>query len=520
MLGIGTIEGHEERFQWCHFSVFTVGFGSWCFHMTLLYSMQLLDELPMIYGAAFHLYSDIEVTSPLNHKNRPLQIGLAIYCAIVTAVSYGLLVTLMVFSSVRLMLYYEHNTLLYLTGLVTYMSGFVLWNLDQHFCGHLQNIVTRAPEYPLGSAQVHIQMCEKHDLRIDMTCEDCDEFICSQCAKTDHKDHDWKTIPASGSQRRRELNEVLSKIKEEDVKEMDEKKQNRWKTIRNVVIMSLIDNLRDLTNLVSNTDSNIEKGDYSLMYRERGIREELLESMTGHMFDVDDITVTETDSFQYGNKNEGDVYATDFDNDCVLGLSPSGSISTLFRTAPLVAVGICPSTKGGLMVTLVDDESERYQPDSSSRRLVRHVTLTGDVIRETNQFAGELVILSISGFLKSVYQGKNQGFQFNPIDVVCDSHCNLIVNQKRVPRSIRPYFPAPCLVAHLSRDWDISLCLIQCSYKIPIPWNETRNQVLDESLAIPETSQAKKRVVIHSKMLEKTLKSENKTDFALCLSSV
>uniref|UniRef100_A0A8W8IJM3 Alkaline ceramidase n=2 Tax=Magallana gigas TaxID=29159 RepID=A0A8W8IJM3_MAGGI len=112
--------------------------------------MQLLDELPMIYGAAFHLYSDIEVTSPLNHKNRPLQIGLAIYCAIVTAfyllsqhviffqVSYGLLVTLMVFSSVRLMLYYEHNTLLYLTGLVTYMSGFVLWNLDQHFCGNLQ----------------------------------------------------------------------------------------------------------------------------------------------------------------------------------------------------------------------------------------------------------------------------------------------------------------------------------------------------------------------------------------------
>ncbi|XP_062567585.1 alkaline ceramidase 3-like isoform X2 [Saccostrea cucullata] len=116
MLGIGTIEGHEERFQWCHFSVFTVGFGSWCFHMTLLYSMQLLDELPMIYGAAFHLYSDLEVTSPLNHKNRPLQIGLAIYCAVVTAfylfskhviffqVSYGFLVTLMVLSSVRLML--------------------------------------------------------------------------------------------------------------------------------------------------------------------------------------------------------------------------------------------------------------------------------------------------------------------------------------------------------------------------------------------------------------------------------
>lgn len=84
-------------------------------------------------------------------------------------------------------------------------------------------MVTRASEYPLGSAQVHIQMCEKHDLRIDMTCEDCDKFICSQCAKTDHKDHDWKTIPTAGSLRRRELNEILRKIKEEDVKEMDEK---------------------------------------------------------------------------------------------------------------------------------------------------------------------------------------------------------------------------------------------------------------------------------------------------------
>ncbi|XP_052704912.1 uncharacterized protein LOC128180798 [Crassostrea angulata] len=438
-------------------------------------------------------------------------------------------------------------------------------------------MATIVPKYPLGSAQVHIQMCEKHDLRIDMTCEDCDEFICSQCAKTDHKDHDWKTIPAAGSQRRKELNEFLSKIKEEDVKKMDEKiekaakqmednqkccdfevsklqkqfdeivsklikikihletelreglvrknakvsekkldLEKNSKKIKDFVkfledkhsIMSdysLIENLRDLTNLVSNTDGNIEKGDYSLMYREGGIGEELLESMMGHTFDVDDITVTETDSFQYGDKSivvmeaikkdtcfvgglisgyiekvnksnkkeiyininvndvcvtdEGDVYATDFDNDCVLSLSQSGSVSTVFRTAPLVAVGICPSTKGGLMVTLVDDESERYQPDSSSRRLVRHVTLTGDVIREyeyqedgqtrlftvprrvrqnsntdicvlnrTNQFAGELVILSISGYLKSVYQGKNQGFQFNPIDVVCDSHCNLIVS--------------------------------------------------------------------------------------------
>uniref|UniRef100_K1PTY3 Uncharacterized protein n=1 Tax=Magallana gigas TaxID=29159 RepID=K1PTY3_MAGGI len=439
-------------------------------------------------------------------------------------------------------------------------------------------MATIVPEYPLGSAQVHIQMCEKHDLRIDMTCEDCDEFICSQCAKTDHKDHDWNTIPTAGSQRRRELNEVLSKIKEEDVKEMDEKiekaakqmednqkccdyevsklqkqfdeivsklvkikihletelreglvrknakvsekkldLEKNYKKIKDFVkfledkhsTMSdycLIDNHRDLmTNLKSNKDSDKEKGYFSARYRGGVINEGILESMMGQTLDLDDITVTETDSFQYGDKsivvleaikkdtcfvgglisgyiekvdkrnkkemiinvnvndvcvtNNGDVYATEYDSDSIVRLFPSGSVSKVFRTAPLVPRGICPFKEGGLLVTLRDNQSEAFQPDSDSRRLVIHVKFTGDLIREyeyhedgqtrlfilpwrvrqnnntdicvvnrASMAAGELVILSSSGFLKSIYQGKNQGFQFNPIDLVCDSHCNLIVS--------------------------------------------------------------------------------------------
>eukprot|EP00105_Crassostrea_gigas_P028289 XP_011449897.1 PREDICTED: E3 ubiquitin-protein ligase TRIM33-like [Crassostrea gigas] len=183
-------------------------------------------------------------------------------------------------------------------------------------------------KYP--SAQEHIPMCIKHYLNIDMTCEDCDEFICSQCAKTDHKDHDWKTIPTAGSLRRRELKKTLSKVKEKDIAEIDEKikkaskqkegnkkccdsevsklqkhydaivskldeikKNLETKLVENLVRKnaevskkilglekkrehikdlvefledkhgtmsdySLIDNLRDLTNLVSNTDSDID----------------------------------------------------------------------------------------------------------------------------------------------------------------------------------------------------------------------------------------------------------------------
>ena len=38
------------------------GIGSWMFHMTLLYEMQLMDELPMVYACAVFVYCLYEVT--------------------------------------------------------------------------------------------------------------------------------------------------------------------------------------------------------------------------------------------------------------------------------------------------------------------------------------------------------------------------------------------------------------------------------------------------------------------------
>ncbi|XP_062600927.1 transcription intermediary factor 1-alpha-like [Saccostrea cucullata] len=78
------------------------------------------------------------------------------------------------------------------------------------------------PKYPLGSPQEHIEMCKTHDLRIDMICEDCDKFICGKCAKTNHKEHEWSTIPTAATQRRRGLFDFLTKIKE-DLPGIDEK---------------------------------------------------------------------------------------------------------------------------------------------------------------------------------------------------------------------------------------------------------------------------------------------------------
>ena len=61
-------------------------------------------------------------------------------------------------------------------------------------------------EYPLGTPQEHAFICEKHALMpIDVTCEDCGEFICSKYAKEDHKDHDWITISTAATLRTRGL---------------------------------------------------------------------------------------------------------------------------------------------------------------------------------------------------------------------------------------------------------------------------------------------------------------------------
>ena len=81
-------------------------------------------------------------------------------------------------------------------------------------------------EYPLGTPQEHVLICEKHDLMpIDVTCEDCEEFICSKCVKENHKGHDWITISTAATLKTRGLLESLKKIEEEDIQLMDKKIQ-------------------------------------------------------------------------------------------------------------------------------------------------------------------------------------------------------------------------------------------------------------------------------------------------------
>ncbi|XP_062609533.1 uncharacterized protein LOC134271321, partial [Saccostrea cucullata] len=120
--------------------------------------------------------------------------------------------------------------------------------------------------------------------------------------------------------------------------------------------------------------------------------------------------------------------------------------------------GICRSVDSGLLVTLIDMASDYYELGSHSRRLVRHITVTGDVIHEyeyqedgqtrlftfpsrvtqnsnsdicvvnrTSETTGDLVVMYPSGRMKSVYRGQNMKENLIPTDVVCDSLCNILV---------------------------------------------------------------------------------------------
>ena len=263
---------------------------------------------------------------------------------------------------------------------------------------------------------------------------------------------------------------------------------------------------RELTKVLSTQVNAAQKSDFFLRHEGGDINNTVLESMMGQTFDAEQITVTETDSFQCSDKpiivldamNEdtcfirqvespyveqvnkcgkkekqfsvivhgvcvidiNDVYVTDYKNNSISRLSLSGSVFTLCSTEPLIPMGICLIKAGCLLVTLRDSESDPFQPNSHSRRLVRHVTLTGDVIREyeyqedgqtrlftmpmrvtqsgntdicvinrTSGLSGELMILSFSGSLKSVYPEQNQRGKLNLTDVVCDSYSNILVSE-------------------------------------------------------------------------------------------
>ena len=79
-------QGFERRYMVCYALLLLTGIGSWMFHMTLLFGMQLLDELPMVWGGSFMLYSLYRARNSYKNGGKLAGIILGFYAIAVTGI--------------------------------------------------------------------------------------------------------------------------------------------------------------------------------------------------------------------------------------------------------------------------------------------------------------------------------------------------------------------------------------------------------------------------------------------------
>uniref|UniRef100_A0A3P8VWG1 Alkaline ceramidase n=1 Tax=Cynoglossus semilaevis TaxID=244447 RepID=A0A3P8VWG1_CYNSE len=141
----GAIQTYRDGLEFRYiFSFLGLAIGSWCFHMTLLYEMQLLDELPMIYSTCVFVYCYECFSQKKSISLFPIAL-LLIFSVSVTVwkepvfhqVMYGALVACLVMRSVFIVTVYPWLRTLCYTSLCIFLLGFLLWNIDNIFCDSL-----------------------------------------------------------------------------------------------------------------------------------------------------------------------------------------------------------------------------------------------------------------------------------------------------------------------------------------------------------------------------------------------
>ncbi|XP_065181548.1 alkaline ceramidase 3-like [Sycon ciliatum] len=141
--------GYAPRFVLAHLSVALIGLGSTLFHMTLKYTMQLADELPMLYGTAALLYCVIEL--PKARSEAPNTVFAIALFSLTTVVSiayvvrrdpiiffscYTIYTTALVILGTVAMYRYGNAESRFLgySALGSYALGFTLWAYENSHC--------------------------------------------------------------------------------------------------------------------------------------------------------------------------------------------------------------------------------------------------------------------------------------------------------------------------------------------------------------------------------------------------
>jgi len=149
--------GYDKRFLVVNSMVAMVGLGSAAFHGTLLYTGQILDELPMVYTSLAFLYAVMEMESEKKPIYKYLAPGMLAYSAIFTGVYLYLpsffIFFLLSYICLILTLVYRcsiifrnpktltHQKVLIVLSICSYIGGFLFfWVPEILFCDQLQSM--------------------------------------------------------------------------------------------------------------------------------------------------------------------------------------------------------------------------------------------------------------------------------------------------------------------------------------------------------------------------------------------
>ncbi|KAI8325775.1 alkaline phytoceramidase [Martensiomyces pterosporus] len=136
-------------------SITVVGIGSWLFHATLKYSMQMTDELPMLWSTAIACY--MATTTQYKVNRTALKWGLSLWTVVVSLLTAGFSGRLQFFlfqASFNILTFVvaymcwrakrdlenaqlSHVSRLFFDGMKWYVIAAVVWMLDTNLCTYI-----------------------------------------------------------------------------------------------------------------------------------------------------------------------------------------------------------------------------------------------------------------------------------------------------------------------------------------------------------------------------------------------
>ncbi|XP_074658291.1 alkaline ceramidase 3-like isoform X2 [Tubulanus polymorphus] len=147
----------ETRFLACYLTMLLVGIGSWMFHMTLRYSSQLADEIPMLVLVSIFIYAMATTSSSRKEVNLVVLLGLLLSVSasaivymiirepLIFQITFGVLAMLLIVMG-RILFNQKHmqniDKTLFYKAFILMLVAFCLWIIDTAACSKLRTLRT------------------------------------------------------------------------------------------------------------------------------------------------------------------------------------------------------------------------------------------------------------------------------------------------------------------------------------------------------------------------------------------